>query len=133
MGQPFQNFIFTPHEQPRLRNWLYTTALAIFVPTGFRFAILAWEYGEWFDKPLSIFAGIFIGVSAVVTLLRIWTVPPRQTLASQRRSANRGKRGFAAHRFGGFHRGQATLVDRVSQIQSRLFPLVNQTGLAWTE
>ncbi len=44
--------------------------------------MLAWEFGDWFDKPLSIFAGLMIGSTAVVTLLRLWTVPPRQTLAA---------------------------------------------------
>ena len=80
MDQPFHNFVFTLYEQRRLRNWFYSLAFAIFVPTGLRFAILAWEYGDWWDKPLSILAGSLIGVIAVVTLLRIWTVPPRQTV-----------------------------------------------------
>src|SRR5579863_8723641 len=80
MTQPFQTFVFTLYEQRRLRNWFYTLAFAIFVPTGFRFATLAWEYGDWFDKPLSILAGFLIGITAVVTLLRIWTVPPQQTM-----------------------------------------------------
>ena len=83
MTQPFQTFVFTLYEQRRLRNWFYTLAFAIFVPTGFRFAILAWQYGDWFDKPLSIFAGLVIGITAVVTLLRVWTVPPRQTAATE--------------------------------------------------
>ena len=80
MGQPFQSFVFTLYEKRGLRNWFYTLAFAIFVPTGFRFAILAWEYGHWFDKPLSIVAGLLIGITAVVTLLRIWTVPPLRTV-----------------------------------------------------
>jgi len=80
MVQPFQKFAFTLYEQRWLRNWFYTLAFAIFVPTGFRFAVLAWEYGDWFDKPLSILAGLLIGVTAVVTLLRIWNVPPTRTL-----------------------------------------------------
>jgi hypothetical protein len=81
MPLPFQKLIFTLYEQRRVRNWFYTLAFAVFVPTGLRFAILAWKFGDWFDKPLSIFAGLIIGSTAVVTLLRLWTVPPRQTLA----------------------------------------------------
>jgi hypothetical protein len=80
MSQPFHTFVFTFYEQRPLRNWFFTLAFAIFVPTGFRFATLAWEYGDWFDKPLSILAGILIGITTVVTLLRIWTVPPQQTV-----------------------------------------------------
>ena len=56
-------------------------AFAIFVPTGFRFAILSWEYGDWFDKPLAVIGGLFIGVTAGVTLLRVWQVPPRRTVS----------------------------------------------------
>ena len=84
MGRPLQDFVFTLYERRQLRNWFYTLAFAIFVPTGFRFAILAWEYGDWFDKPLSIFAGFLIGITSIVTLLRIWTVPPRQTVDAKR-------------------------------------------------
>ena len=83
MGHPFQRIVFAFYEQRRLRNWFYTLAFAVFVPTGLRFAILAWEYGDWFDKPLSILAGLLIGTTAVVTLLRVWTVPPRPTLKVQ--------------------------------------------------
>ena len=83
MSQPFQNFVFTLYEKRTSRNWFYTLAFAVFVPTGFRFAILAWEYGDWLDKPLSIFAGLLIGITAVVTLLRIWSVPPRQTVEAK--------------------------------------------------
>jgi hypothetical protein len=80
MTQAFQVLVFKLYEQPCWRNWFYTFAFAIFVPTGLRFAILAWEYGDWIDKPLSIFAGFIIGITAIVTLLRVWTVPPRQTV-----------------------------------------------------
>ncbi len=82
MTQPFQKAVFTLYEQQRLRNWFYTLAFAIFVPTGCRFAILAWEYGDWFDKPLSLFAGALIGITAVVTLLRVWAVPPSPTVTA---------------------------------------------------
>lgn len=82
MTLPFQKFVFTLYEQRHVRNWFYTLAFAIFLPTGLRFAILAWEFGDWFDKPLSVFAGLIIGCTAVVTLLRLWTVPPKQTLAA---------------------------------------------------
>ncbi|MGP0072336.1 MAG: hypothetical protein ACLPWF_10425 [Bryobacteraceae bacterium] len=61
-------------------------AFAIFVSTGLRFAILAWEYGDWMDKPLSILAGLIIGITVTVTLPRVWTVPPRQTVESRART-----------------------------------------------
>lgn len=73
-----RDFIFRLYEQPRLRNFFYTLAFVVFVPVGFRFAILAWEFGDWFDKPLAVIAGGFIGITAVVTLMRFWHVPPRQ-------------------------------------------------------
>lgn len=80
MIETFRNFFFSLYEQQRLRNWFYTLAFAIFVPTGFRFAVLAWKYGDWFDKPLSILAGFLIGFTSVMTLLRIWAVPPTRTI-----------------------------------------------------
>jgi hypothetical protein len=70
--------IFRLYERPRLRNWFYTVAFGIFVPVGYRFAALAWRYGSPIDKPLAIIAGVFIGIATVVTLTRIWRVPPRQ-------------------------------------------------------
>jgi hypothetical protein len=73
-------FVFRLYEQRRLRNWFYTVAFAIFVPVGYRFAALAWRYGSWVDKPLAVIAGIFIGITTVVTLMRIWHVAPRQTV-----------------------------------------------------
>ena len=81
--QRLRTFIFRLYEQPRIRNWFYTIAFAIFVPTGFRFAKLAWEFGDWFDRPLAVIAGAFIGVTALVTLLRIWNVAPRKTVATE--------------------------------------------------
>jgi hypothetical protein len=83
MIRSFQTSIFNLYEQPHIRNWFYTLAFAIFVPTGFRFAILSWEYGDWFDKPLAVIAGAFIGATAGVTLLRVWKVPPRRTVSSE--------------------------------------------------
>jgi hypothetical protein len=70
--------VFRLYERTRLRNWFYTIAFAIFVPIGYRFADLAWRYGSPIDKPLAVIAGIFIGMATVVTLMRIWHVPPRQ-------------------------------------------------------
>jgi hypothetical protein len=92
MTQPLRNFIFTLYEQRGLRNWFYTVAFAIFVPTGFRFAILAWEYGDWFDKPLSIVAGLLIGMTSAVTLVRVWTVPPSQTFEAKTAQEKRALR-----------------------------------------
>jgi len=73
-----QLFVFRLYERRTLRNWFYTIAFAIFVPIGYRFADLAWRYGSWFDKPLAVVAGFFIGLATVVTLMRIWHVPPAQ-------------------------------------------------------
>ena len=70
--------VFRLYERPRLRNWFYTVAFGIFVPIGYRFAALAWRYGAPIDKPLAVIAGAFSGIAAVVTLMRIWHVPPRQ-------------------------------------------------------
>ncbi|HLH19976.1 MAG TPA: hypothetical protein VKX45_22310 [Bryobacteraceae bacterium] len=73
-----RDVIFRLYEQPRLRNLFYTAAFVVFVPVGFRFAMLAWEYGDWFDKPLAVIAGALIGITTVVTLMRFWHVPPRR-------------------------------------------------------
>jgi hypothetical protein len=73
-----QLFVFRLYERRTLRNWFYTIAFAIFVPIGYRFADLAWRYGSWFDKPLAVIAGFFIGLATIVTLMRIWHVPPTQ-------------------------------------------------------
>ena len=70
--------VFRLYERTGLRNWFYTIAFAIFVPIGYRFADLAWRYGSPIDKPLAVIAGSFIGMATVVTLMRIWHVPPRQ-------------------------------------------------------
>lgn len=72
--------VFRLYERRSLRNWFYTVSFAIFVPIGYRFADLAWRYGSWVDKPLAVLAGIAIGLATVVTLMRIWRVPPRQTI-----------------------------------------------------
>jgi hypothetical protein len=45
-----------------------------------RFALVAWEYGAWFDKPLTILGGTIIGLTSVMTVLRVWDVPPVQTM-----------------------------------------------------
>ncbi len=73
----FRDFIFRLYEQRRLRDWFYTLAFLVFVPVGYRFAALAWRYGDWFDKPLAVIAGALIGITAVVTLMRVWHVEPR--------------------------------------------------------
>jgi hypothetical protein len=75
-----RSFIFRLYERRLLRNWFYTVSFAIFVPIGYRFADLAWRYGSWVDKPLAVIAGFAIGIATVVTLMRIWHVPPRQTV-----------------------------------------------------
>lgn len=72
--------VFRLYERRRLRNWFYTLAFGIFVPIGYRFADFAWRYGSPIDKPLAVIAGVFIGIATVVTLLRIWHVPPRQVV-----------------------------------------------------
>jgi hypothetical protein len=75
-----QRSVFRLYERRLLRNWFYTIAFSIFVPIGYRFADLAWRYGSPIDKPLAVIAGFFIGIATVVTLMRIWHVPPRQTV-----------------------------------------------------
>jgi len=75
-----QVFVFRLYEKRELRNWFYTIAFAIFVPVGYHFADLAWRYGAWYDKPLAVIAGLFIGLATIVTLMRIWRVPPKQVV-----------------------------------------------------
>jgi hypothetical protein len=75
-----QVFVFRLYEKRELRNWFYTIAFAIFVPVGYRFADLAWRNGSWYDKPLAVIGGLFIGLATIVTLMRIWRVPPRQVV-----------------------------------------------------
>jgi hypothetical protein len=76
----FTQYVFCLYEQPWLRNWCFTLAVAIFVPTGCRFAVLAWKFGAWLDKPLAVVSGIAIGATAGVTLLRVCNVPPQRTV-----------------------------------------------------
>lgn len=76
-----REIVFSLYERPLLRNCFYTLAFAVFVPVGLRFALLAWEFGGEFDKLLAVIAGVAVGSTTVVTLLRIWAVPPRQTIA----------------------------------------------------
>jgi hypothetical protein len=73
-----RQLIFRLFERRRLRDWFYTISFVIFVPVGLRFAMLAWRYGSWEDRPLAVIAGMFIGVTAMVTLLRFWHVAPVQ-------------------------------------------------------
>jgi hypothetical protein len=75
----FRMFVFRLYEQRQLRNWFYTVSFAIFVPVGYRFAVLAWQYGSWVDRPLAVIAGLLIGITTMVTLMRVWHVPPHQT------------------------------------------------------
>jgi hypothetical protein len=82
-----RKFVFPIYEQTLVRNWFYTLAFGIVVPTGCRFAVVAWRLGAWFDKPLAIVAGAFIGITSVVTLLRVWEVPPQRTTTVLEQSA----------------------------------------------
>jgi hypothetical protein len=50
------------------------------ISIGYRFAELAWRYGSWYDKPLAVIAGLLIGLATLVTLMRIWRVPPKQVV-----------------------------------------------------
>jgi len=77
-----ETLVFRLFERRRLRDWFYTAAFLIFVPVGYRFAALAWRYGSWFDKPLAVIAGLLIGITAIVTLLRFWMVAPQQVTAA---------------------------------------------------
>ncbi len=78
-----ETLVFRLFERRRLRDWFYTAAFLIFVPVGYRFAALAWRYGSWFDKPLAVIAGLLIGITAIVTLMRFWVVAPQQVTAPQ--------------------------------------------------
>jgi len=113
----FRDFIFRLFERRTLRDWFYTIAFVIFVPVGYRFAELAWRYGSWVDKPLAVIAGIFIGITTVVTLLRFWNVPPRlvvtpsaPTVATPPKSANSPVNEYMAevHRRAAQNRAMAT-------------------------
>jgi hypothetical protein len=77
-----QLLVFRFYEQHKLRNWFYTIAFAIFVPVGYHFADLAWRYGSWYDKPLAVIAGLFIGIATIVTLMRIWHVTPKHIVTT---------------------------------------------------
>jgi hypothetical protein len=83
MIRPFQKSIFNLYGQPHIRNWFYTLAFAIFVSTGFALCDSCLRAPDWFDKPLAAIAGVFIGVTACVTFLRVWQVPPRHTVRSE--------------------------------------------------
>ena len=80
MFTQLRNYVFSLYERPLLRNWFYTLAFAIFVPVGLRFALLAWDFGGDYDKIMAVIAGLAVGITTVVTLLRIWAVPPSQTV-----------------------------------------------------
>ena len=80
MFHRIRKYVFSLYERRLLRNWSYTFAFAIFVPVGCRFAILAWKFGGDFDRVMTVVAGIAVGITAAVTLLRIWVVPPRKTM-----------------------------------------------------
>jgi hypothetical protein len=80
-----QLLVFRLCEQRQLRNWFYIAAFAIIVPAGYLFAGLAWRYGSWryviwYDKLVAVIAGLFIGIATVVTLFRIWHVPPKKVV-----------------------------------------------------
>ena len=82
MLEKIRTHLFSLYEQRLLRNWAYTFAFAIFVPVGFRFSLLAWDYGNEYDRVMAIVAGLAAGATAAITLLRIWAVPPKQTIVS---------------------------------------------------
>jgi len=75
--------LFYLYERRLLRNWVYTLAFAIFVPVGFRFALLAWDFGNGFDRVMAVIAGLAVGFTMIMTLVRIWAVAPKQTLAPE--------------------------------------------------
>jgi hypothetical protein len=82
MLEKIRTHLFSLYEQRLLRNWAYTFAFAIFVPVGFRFSLLAWDYGNEYDRVMAIVAGLAAGATAAITLLRIWAVPPKQTVVA---------------------------------------------------
>lgn len=75
-----RQYVFSLYEQRMVRNWFYTLAFGVFVPVGCRFAFLAWEFGGDFDRVMTVIAGLLVGITTVVTLMRIWAVPPSRTL-----------------------------------------------------
>jgi hypothetical protein len=81
MLETIRTYLFSLYERRLLRNWAYTFAFAIFVPVGLRFALLAWDYGNEYDRIMAIVAGLAAGATAAITLLRIWAVPPKRTVA----------------------------------------------------
>ena len=83
MLKSIREYVFSLYERPLLRNWFYTLSFAIFVPVGLRFAVLAWKYGAEFDRLMTIVGGLAAGITAVVTLLRIFrNVAPRRTMTA---------------------------------------------------
>ncbi len=91
MFKQTREFVFSLYERPMLRNWFYTFAFAVFVPVGWRFAILAWRFGGPVDRLLTIAGGMTVGITTAVTLLRIWTVPPRRTMAPDHETGIHGE------------------------------------------
>jgi len=87
MFNRIQKLIFSLYERPLLRNWFYTVAFGLFVPVGLRFAMLAWEFGGEYDRFMAVIAGVAVGVTTIVTLLRIWAVPPSKTVIPIQASA----------------------------------------------
>ena len=85
-----RRIVFSLYERPVIRNWFYTVAFAIFVPVGWRFATLAWRYGGDVDRMLTFIGGMTVGITAVVTLLRIWTVAPRKTVVEDKATETPG-------------------------------------------
>lgn len=80
MVEFIQKYVFSLYEKRLFRNWFYTLAFGIFVPVGCRFATLAWKFGGDFDRVMTVIAGLTVGITTVVTLLRIWAVPPTKTM-----------------------------------------------------
>ena len=75
--------IFRFWENRKARNWGLTIGFLLVVTIGGRFASLAWRYGGAFDQVAVVLAGGMIGVISTVVLLRIWLIPPMQTLPSE--------------------------------------------------
>jgi hypothetical protein len=96
MLKSIREYVFSLYERPLLRNWFYTFSFAIFVPVGFRFAVLAWKYGAEFDRLMTIVGGLAAGITAVVTLLRIWNVAPRRTMTAPPHEAHHARHAEAA-------------------------------------
>ncbi len=75
--------VFGFWEHRKARNWGLTLGFVLVLLVGGRFAGFAWTYGTVADQIAVVAAGTVIGMISLVVLLRIWLVPPVQTLPAE--------------------------------------------------